>query len=667
MFFEREYFKPEVREGFYVSSRMKRTWAATLEVFDTVRKVCEAHGIRYYADWGTMLGAVRHGGFIPWDDDLDICMLRKDYMEFLQIAEEALPEEYAVFNMYTEASYTNLLTRVIDRRRLPETKEELEKSHGYPFVAGIDIYPLDYVCRDKNLEDAKWDAIGLMKLYADMYDAKEMIIDEDRGGDNIREITRMFGVGIQDDKPVRQQLYQMIDIVAAMYGEDQGDYVSTMSDETKGKPIPASYYSEYIDIPFECTTITVPILYDAMLETKYPGYMRIVKSWDTHEYPVYRGIEEEVRSQGGTTVWKYYAPDDARADIVKQQERNNRDCGKNNSNSDIVFMPHDTHSWRMMEPLWAMLTENPDLNIYVMPVPYYLKNDMGEPDELHFEGSKLPYYVDTLPFDSYDLERRHPSRIVIGIPYDQYDTSVTLPEIFYSGRLRSCTDCLTYISDLSIDDFGAEDGRSVINMDYYCTIPGVINSDEVYVGSENMRNIYIEKLTEFVGEGYRDYFEKKIVQVPWDVNEMTDYGINEEDIPDGWWAKLLDENGEGKKLILYYNSMSCIARYKDRYIDKINKAFSLFNENRDRLTVMWVRDRDIDVLKDNGYTGYTKTVERFRQLEEKYAEQNNVILYKEDNMDKAIAICDAFYGDRGVLMNRFRRTGRPVMIQNVEL
>ena len=662
MNFPREYFKPEIRDGFYVPSRMKRTWAATLEVLDAVRNVCNRHGIRYYADWGTMLGAVRHGGFIPWDDDLDICMLRKDYLKFLRVAEKELPKGYAVLNMYTEAEYTNLLTRIVNRKDLP-SYDELKDSHGFPFIAGIDVFPLDYVCRDKDMEEAKWEVLNLIKKYINEYDVAEIMLDDKRGGDEIRHLMQLFNVGIKKGRPVRQQLYQLLDIVTSMYGEENGDYVSTMSDETRGKPIPVLYYDESIEIPFECTTITVPLLYDDMLETKYHDYMRIVKSWDTHEYPVYKAIEEVVRAKGAYTIWRYYTAKEAREDIKRQT----LDRCRSSENSDIVFIPYDIVSWKKMEPLYAVLVEDPACNTYVMPVPYYLKNEVGEPDELHYEGRLLSEYADIIPFDSYDLEKMHPSRIVTGIPYDQYDATVTLPEIFFTARIRAFTDCLIYISDMSLDDFGPEDGRSLLNMNFYCTMPGVINADEVIVKSENMRNRYIDKLTEFAGEDYREYFANKVMVAPWAADVYENTGINEDDIPDAWWPKLLDENGEGKKVILYYNSMSCIAQYKDRYIDKVNSVFELFEENTDRITVIWVIDRDLYVLKTGVYKGYKETVNRFTELVKKYSELNNVILYKEDTPDKAVAISDAFYGDRGVLMNRFRRTGRPVMIQNVKL
>ena len=77
------YFEDEVRDGFYVSSMMKKAWAAQLEVLYEVQQMCERHHIEFFAEWGTLLGAVRHGGMIPWDDDLDICMLSKEYNRFL--------------------------------------------------------------------------------------------------------------------------------------------------------------------------------------------------------------------------------------------------------------------------------------------------------------------------------------------------------------------------------------------------------------------------------------------------------------------------------------------------------------------------------------------------------------------------------------------------------
>ena len=82
--FPDSYFEDEVRDGFYVPSMIKRAWATAMDVLCEVDRICCKYNIKYYAEWGTLLGAVRHAGFIPWDDDLDIGMMRTDYRKFCE-------------------------------------------------------------------------------------------------------------------------------------------------------------------------------------------------------------------------------------------------------------------------------------------------------------------------------------------------------------------------------------------------------------------------------------------------------------------------------------------------------------------------------------------------------------------------------------------------------
>ncbi len=103
--FSSEYFYDEVKDGFYISEMMKRYWAAQLEVLKVIDDICKEHGLKWFANYGTMLGAVRHKGYIPWDDDIDITMLRDDYNLFFEFAQNELPEGYQILTPYHQDEY----------------------------------------------------------------------------------------------------------------------------------------------------------------------------------------------------------------------------------------------------------------------------------------------------------------------------------------------------------------------------------------------------------------------------------------------------------------------------------------------------------------------------------------------------------------------------------
>lgn len=102
-------------------------------------KVCREHNLRYYLVAGTMLGAVRHKGFIPWDDDADVAMPRKDYEELLAHADEWLPQRYELVSYQQDPMYPYSFARLQDA----ETTYILRRH--FDFVGGlpIDVFPLD--------------------------------------------------------------------------------------------------------------------------------------------------------------------------------------------------------------------------------------------------------------------------------------------------------------------------------------------------------------------------------------------------------------------------------------------------------------------------------------------------------------------------------------------
>ena len=155
------FFMPEERDGYRVTQEMKKVWAVELDLLHAFARVCEDHGLKWCVHAGTMLGAVRHQGFIPWDDDIDVIMPRNDYECFCKIAPSSFSHPHFFQNELTDPYFA----RAFSRLRNTETTAIFppEREYAYPYNQGIfiDIFPLDHIPADP--EERK-------RFYADVSD-----------------------------------------------------------------------------------------------------------------------------------------------------------------------------------------------------------------------------------------------------------------------------------------------------------------------------------------------------------------------------------------------------------------------------------------------------------------------------------------------------------------
>lgn len=131
---------------YYDECTLRRLQRAALEILDAVADVCEKNGIRWFLDSGTALGAVRHQGFIPWDDDVDVGMLREDYDRFLGLAENALPEGYSLHTPENTPHYSPFFAKVYKDGTRFWSKEVIES--GCQQGIFVDIFPYDALSDD---------------------------------------------------------------------------------------------------------------------------------------------------------------------------------------------------------------------------------------------------------------------------------------------------------------------------------------------------------------------------------------------------------------------------------------------------------------------------------------------------------------------------------------
>ena len=157
----------EIRCNHLVTKKMKEIWAVELDLLAEFQRVCDKHGIKYFASGGTLLGTVRHKGFIPWDDDLDIEMFREDYQKLCKIGPKEFKYPYVFQNEYTESGSGIGSSKL--RNCQTTARYKLEKGkyfRGYNKGIFIDIFPLDCIIDDAVLQKKKMKKV---KLYSKLF------------------------------------------------------------------------------------------------------------------------------------------------------------------------------------------------------------------------------------------------------------------------------------------------------------------------------------------------------------------------------------------------------------------------------------------------------------------------------------------------------------------
>ena len=296
MFFDDGYFREETREGFVIAEDMKRAWAAQLEVLEEVKRVCGILGIKFFADWGTLLGAVRHHGFIPWDDDMDIAMLRKDYMRFLSEAPVLLEKYYEIKSVYNDPEDDTIKARIINGRHICFEPDFLAKFHGCPYVVGIDIFPVDNITDDKRALDKQIESLRFLLRTAESVPEKGPYGAEVL--ELMKKIEKTFGIPVNYNNRLKHELKKIYDIVCSLYHDENSAEVCSMIDFAEGWDYHAKreWYEDICELSFENTTIPVPEGYDGLLQIKYgKDYMTPRNVGSSHDYPFYKSQIEELR------------------------------------------------------------------------------------------------------------------------------------------------------------------------------------------------------------------------------------------------------------------------------------------------------------------------------------------------------------------------------------
>ena len=299
------YFEDEEREGFFVSSMMKRYWAAQLKTLSKIDQVCKKYEIKWFADCGTLLGAVRHGGFIPWDDDLDICMLRHDWVKFFEVAKAELPENYRVLSLRQEKDYQQLIGRVVNTHAIDCSKEHTKEYFGCPYIVGIDIFPLDGLMEDEEEEEKRREMAKNVEKAYELAGSRHLEMPEYRG--ILENIEKQNHTTIQGQENILRELRLLTEDLYMMYPSEKAENVALMpfwvSDHNH--KYSRKLFEDVIMLPFEYTEIPVPARYNEVLQIEYGNYMSIHKGGGIHEYPLYKEQEKLLQKENQGNPYRY--------------------------------------------------------------------------------------------------------------------------------------------------------------------------------------------------------------------------------------------------------------------------------------------------------------------------------------------------------------------------
>lgn len=269
----------------YDQKTLRRLQLTLLDMVKDIDEVCRKNNINYYIAYGSTLGAVRHQGFIPWDDDMDICVCREDYERFFECIKKEFGDKYDILNVKNTPKYAVAFYKISKKgTKFVEMRGAVD---GYEQGIFIDVFPLDYTSSDENerrkLIKKEWFWSHLLILRS----IKNPIVP------NVYKGFRKIVVSI-----VCKCIYVIMSILHINKMWIYNNFHKTAKSYTKDKEYMTDYCAMYTDrvlnrtkdlfpvkyVKFEDTELPVPNNVDVYLRKLYGDYMKLPKPEDRHNH-----------------------------------------------------------------------------------------------------------------------------------------------------------------------------------------------------------------------------------------------------------------------------------------------------------------------------------------------------------------------------------------------
>lgn len=259
-----------------------------LEVLKKIKVICDEIGIDYFLFCGTLIGAIRHKGFIPWDDDIDVGMMREDYEKFVSYckshSEDLLP--FQLYHYSTNKKYIYPIARFVDTRYIVD----YEGYRDYDLGLFVDLYPLDGCgnsLEERNVifHKVRDYIIPLISLGA----RKKVLFNHGLINYISKSILRSVALIIGQNR-----LLRIIDSRAKRHCPKASKFsMCIIWDSFSIDYFPTEYFQDFLEVPFEDGLFKIPSKYDKMLRSWYGDYMKlppVEKRFGHHFYKAYQKL-----------------------------------------------------------------------------------------------------------------------------------------------------------------------------------------------------------------------------------------------------------------------------------------------------------------------------------------------------------------------------------------
>lgn len=254
---------------------LRKIQLTQLEIAKEIKRVCEENHIQYFLVGGTLIGAIRHKGFIPWDDDLDFGMHRREYERFISIAPVKLNKKYFLQTWHTDEEYGYAFAKV---RKIGtifvEANDSSEKKHQEVYV---DVFPYDNL-PEKDI--GKKRHIKRIRHYRELMRMVNKMTVWRRQPTTIRRILKWVTClpNIIESRFVdRKKMIKKYEVEMNRYNDSETELIAQESGGVPfGKyPVRAEYIKQKVMLPFEDDEFACPFNYDAFLRDIYGDYLKL--------------------------------------------------------------------------------------------------------------------------------------------------------------------------------------------------------------------------------------------------------------------------------------------------------------------------------------------------------------------------------------------------------